>query len=373
MINRSTYQLEEPTMAWRMPAETDPHDRIWMAFPREGEVMGDSSAARAATYDAWTAVAHAILPFEPVTMVVDPSERERARRMLSAEVDIVEAPLNDFWMRDFGPTFVIDDETGALGGVDWIFNAWGQGADFEHDALIAARILDELGVTRVSSLLVNEGGGIHVDGEGAVLVTETVQLDPDRNRWATKERVESELARTIGATRVIWLPRGLTRDYDGLGTRGHVDIVATFPEPGRVLVHAQNDPAHPDHAVMPAIYDALREVTDARGRSLELIELPAPAQLRDEEGFVDYSYVNHLVVNGGIIACGFDDDAADARAREILADAYGGREVVTVDAREIFARGGGIHCITQQQPRAGLSRRGSAARDGGVSAGETER
>lgn len=119
-----------------------------------------------------------------------------------------------------------------------------------------------------------------------------------------------------------------------------------------MLVHAQNDPAHPDHAVMPVIHDVLREATDARGRSLELIELPAPAQLRDDEGFVDYSYVNHLVVNGGIIACGFGDDAADAHARAVLADAYG-REVVTVDAREIFARGGGIHCITQQQPTAG--------------------
>lgn len=337
-------------MPWTMPPETAPQRRIWMAFPRQGEVMGDSSAAREATYEAWTAVAHAILPFEPVTMVVDPSEVDRARRMLSADIDLIEAPLDDFWMRDFGPTFVIDDETGALGGVDWIFNAWGQGVDFARDALIAERVLSEVAATRIPSLLVNEGGGIHVDGEGTVLVTETVQLDPDRNPWATKERVEAELARTIGVQKVIWLPRGLTRDYDELGTRGHVDIVATFAEPGRVLVHAQHDPAHPDHDVMPAIYDALREATDARGRSLELIELPAPAQLTDDEGFVDYSYVNHLVVNGGVIACGFDDAVADARARDILSDAYPGRSVVTVDAREIFARGGGIHCITQQEP-----------------------
>ncbi|MGY6498945.1 MAG: agmatine deiminase family protein [Microcella sp.] len=337
-------------MAWRMPAETAPQSRIWMAFPREGDVMGDSSAAREATYGAWTAVAHATFEFEPVTMVVDPSETARARRMLSADIDIVETPLDDFWMRDFGPTFVIDDETGALGGIDWIFNAWGQGADCERDALIAERVIGEVAATRIPSLLVNEGGGIHVDGEGTVLVTETVQLDPDRNPWATKERVEAELARTIGAERIIWLPRGLTRDYDELGTRGHVDIVATFAEPGRVLVHAQHDPNHPDHAVMPEIYAALRDATDAHGRSLELIELPAPAQLTDDEGFVDFSYVNHLVVNGGVIACGFDDPVADARARDILSAAYPGRTVVTVDAREIFARGGGIHCITQQQP-----------------------
>jgi agmatine deiminase len=337
-------------MAWRMPAETAPQSLIWMAFPREGDVMGDSSAAREATYAAWTAVAHATLEFEPVTMVVDPSEIDRARRMLSGDIEIVESPLNDFWMRDFGPTFVIDDETGTLGGVDWIFNAWGQGADCDKDALIADRVIGEVAATRIPSLLVNEGGGIHVDGEGTVLVTETVQLDPDRNPWATKERVEAELARTLGATTVIWLPRGLTRDYDELGTRGHVDIVATFASPGRVLLHAQLDSAHPDHAVMPEIRAALERAVDAKGRSLEIIDLPAPEQLTDDEGFVDYSYVNHLVVNDGVIACGFGEAHADARARDILSAAYPGRTVVTVDAREIFARGGGIHCITQQQP-----------------------
>ena len=351
-------------MTWRMPAETAPHDRIWMAFPREGEVMGDSSAARDATYSAWTSVAHAILAFEPVTMVVDPSERERARRLLSAEVDIVEAPLDDFWMRDMGPTFVIDDETGALGGVDWVFNAWGdQGGSFARDALIAETVIAHAGggsasgsassgatVTRIPSLLVNEGGAIHVDGEGTVMVTETVQLDPARNRYATKERVEAELARTLGTTHTIWLPRGLTRDYEPLGTRGHVDMVATFASPGVVLVHEQPEASHPDHAVMREVRALLAHSVDATGRTLQIIDLPAPAQLIDDEGFVDWNYVNHLTVNGGVIACGYGDDVADDRARDLLGAAYPGREVVTVDAREILARGGGIHCITQQQP-----------------------
>ena len=161
------------------------------------------------------------------------------------------------------------------------------------------------------------------------------------------------MARTLGATHAIWLPRGLTRDYDDFGTNGHVDIVATLTAPGRVLLHAQNDPAHPDFEVTRALRAHLEQQTDAAGRRFEITDLPAPATLRDDEGFVDYSYVNHLVVNGGIIACGFDDEAADARARDLLREAYG-REVVTVDAREIFARGGGIHCITQQQPSAGV-------------------
>ena len=339
---------------WRMPLEGAPHERTWMAFPREGYTLGASSAQRAAGYEAWTSVAHAVAAFEPVTMVVDPSESDRARNMLGSGIDIVEAPLDEFWMRDVGPTFVVDDDhPGVLGAVDWVFNGWGapDWAEWQLSAEIARLVAAHLGAEVVGSSMVNEGGGIHVDGEGTVLLTETVQLDPRRNPQLDRADVEAEMARTLGARHAVWLPRGLARDYDEFGTRGHVDIVATFPSPGRLLVHQQADAGHPDHVVMRDLREALTAETDAAGRSLELIDLPGPATLRDGDGFVDWSYVNHLVVNGGVIACGFGEESADARARSILAEAYPGREVVMVDARELFARGGGIHCITQQQPR----------------------
>lgn len=346
-------------MSWRMPAETAPHERTWMAFPRAGLTLGSDAASAEEAYATWTAVAHAVASFEPVTMVVDPSERDRARRMLSREVEQLEAPLDDFWMRDMGPTFVVDDaRPGVLGGVDWIFNGWGAPAwaTWEHDREIGRFATDAVGAELVSSVLVNEGGAIHVDGEGTVLVTETVQLDPGRNPYADRARVEAELARTIGATTVVWLPRGLTRDYEDLGTRGHVDMVATIPSPGTLLLHEQPNPEHPDHVVMRELRAFLSEATDAAGRRFEIIDLPAPSQLRDDEGFVDWNYVNHLVVNGGVIACGYGDARADAAARDVLAAAYPGREVVTVDARPILARGGGIHCITQQQPAVEVTR-----------------
>ncbi len=340
-------------MAWRMPAETAPHERTWMAFPREGITLGDTAATRAEGYAAWTDVALAVAEFEPVTMAVDPSEMPRATRSLGTAIDLIETPLDEFWMRDMGPTFVVDDDRpGALGAVDWIFNGWGapDWAEWTLSADVARTVAGNVGAELISSVLVNEGGGIHVDGEGTVLLTDTVQLDPRRNPFADRARVEAEMARTLGTTRAIWLPRGLTRDYDDMGTNGHVDIVATFPSPGRVLLHAQPDPGHPDHDVMRDIRSLLADQTDAAGRALEIIDLPAPETLRDHEGFVDWSYVNHLVVNGGVIACGFGEAKADDRARGILEDAYPGRRVVTVDARPIFARGGGIHCITQQQP-----------------------
>jgi agmatine deiminase len=324
-----------------------------MAFPREGITLGQGEDWKRTGYDAWTAVAHAIAEFEPVTMVVDASECVRARHMLGSHIEQVEAPLDEFWMRDFGPTFVIDDERpGVLGAVDWIFNGWGapQWAEWKKSAEIARFIATNTGAELVSSMLVNEGGGIHVDGEGTVLITETVQLDPRRNPHGDKARVEAELYRTLGASKVIWLPRGLTRDYDAFGTNGHVDIVATIPSPGTLLVHRQPNPEHPDHQVMREIRAFLASTTDAAGRQWNILDLDAPAEIRDESGFVDHSYVNHLVVNGGVVACGFGDEHADAKARDVLQQAYPGRKVVTVDSRAIFARGGGIHCITQQQP-----------------------
>jgi agmatine deiminase len=181
-----------------------------------------------------------------------------------------------------------------------------------------------------------------------VLLTDTVQLDPRRNPYADRAR-RGGVARTLGTTTAIWLPRGLTRDYDDFGTNGHVDIVATFLPGSRAPAHAARRGA-PRPRRQRRAPRAARRQTDAAGRRLEVVELPAPATLRDDEGFVDWSYVNHLVVGGGVIACGFGEDRADAEARAILADAYPGREIVTVDARPIFARGGGIHCITQQQP-----------------------
>jgi len=343
-------------MSWRMPSETAPHTRTWMAFPAEGPTLGETDAEREAGYAAWTAVAHAVADFESVTMVVDPAELARARRMLSSEIEVIEAPVDEFWMRDAGPTFVLDPERpGVLGAVAWTFNGWGDHwwGEWRKSAGLGRIVADAAGAELVSSLLVNEGGGIHVDGEGTVFLTQTVQLDPRRNPYADRARVEAEMARTIGATHAVWLPRGLTRDYGDFGTSGHVDIVATMPSPGTVLLHDQRNPAHPDHAVSAELRAFFAEQTDAAGRPFTVIDLPAPDALRDADGDTDWSYVNHLVVGGGVIACGFDEPEADDRARGILEAAYPGRRVVTVDARELYARGGGIHCITQQQPEVG--------------------
>ncbi len=343
------------TPQWRMPAEWEPHERAWMAWPSASYTLGESASEAEEAWVAWAAVANAVAEIEPITMLVDPAGRDEARRRLSSAVERVEARLDDAWYRDIGPTFVVPaagaPEQGRLGAVNWVFNGWGQQewATWEHDALASGVATELSGATRIDSAMVNEGGGIHTDGLGTFLVTETVQLDPGRNPGWTKADVEAELARTLGARKVIWLPRGLTRDSERFGTRGHVDIVATFTAPGRLLVHDQRDDGHPDAAISAEVIALLSRETDADGRPLDVARLPAPKTLVDDAGWVDYSYVNHLVANGAVVACSFDDPV-DAEARDVLADAYPGRSVVTVDARALFARGGGIHCITQQQP-----------------------
>ncbi|MET3923398.1 agmatine deiminase family protein [Arthrobacter sp. UYEF20] len=338
--------------AWHMPAETAPQERIWMAFPTGGYTLGETAEEAHAARSVWAAVANAVVDFEPVTVIVNPDDVDIAGRYLRPGVEVLTAELNDAWMRDIGPSFVLDGN-GTLGAVDWVFNGWGaqEWASWDKDAKIAAEVAGRSQAAHIPSALVNEGGGIQVDGEGTVLITETVQLDPGRNPGLVREDVEAELARTIGATHAIWLPRGLTRDSEKFGTRGHVDIVAAIPSPGTLLVHSQQNPEHPDFEVSRDIISFLSTTRDAAGREWNIIEVPAPLALSDEEGFVDYSYINHLVVNGGVIACTFSDPN-DEKALRILADAYPGRRVVGIDARELFARGGGIHCITQQQPAA---------------------
>lgn len=336
-------------MTWTMPAETDPQERVFMAFPQADLYPShDTEVARAA----WASVAHAVLEFEPVTMFVDPHDREVAATYLSSEIDVVEVPMDDAWLRDNGSTFVFDEQ-GTRGSVEWVFNGWGEcsWSRWEQDREIGWFMTRQTGAVSIPSTLVNEGGGFHVDGQGTVLVTETVQLDPRRNPGLTKADVEAELARTLGASHVVWAPRGLYRDTLTNGTNGHIDMLATIPSPGRLLVNLQNDPAHPDYVITREIRDALAATTDVNGKEWEIVEIPAPQTLRDGTDFVDYNYINHLVVNGGVIACGYDDPH-DELAREMLAEAYPGRRVVMVDARPILARGGGVHCITQQLPRA---------------------
>jgi agmatine deiminase len=284
-------------------------------------------------------------------MVCNVGESGIARSLLDPSIELHETPTGDAWCRDSGPTFLVHPD-GRLGATHWTFNAWGDRgfSDPTDERHVGAFIAGLAGAELFNSSMVNEGGGIHVDGDGTVMITSTVQLDPGRNPTWNAETVETELKAYLGIEKVIWVPRGLTKDYDRFGTRGHIDIVACFIRPGLVLAHVQQDPAHPDFEVSKEYLGILRNSTDAKGRPIEVVEVPAPRTIEHDGDIVDWSYLNHYVCNGAVILCTFDDPN-DEVAIDVLTTLYPGREIVPYDSRDIFACGGGIHCITQQQPK----------------------
>lgn len=324
-----------------MPAEWEKHERTWMSFP-----ASEYATPAEESYLAWSAVANAASEYEPVTVLVDPAQEQIAKKYLSNAITTLICELDDSWLRDNGATFVVNSDNGKLGAIDWRFNAWGSLSfeNYQKDDLVAGFMAEHAQAQIIRSEMVNEGGGIHVNGKGLLLVTETVQLGQERNPDWTKSEVEQELKDRLGVEEIVWIRRGLTRDYEAYGTKGHIDIVACFADEQTILMHDQQDQNHPDYSVSHEVAARLAELG-----GFQLVKVPAPKVLRDSHGFVDYSYINHYILNGAVLLCAFDDEN-DAEAKAILTDAYPGREIRLIDARPIFARGGGIHCITQQQP-----------------------
>ncbi len=323
-----------------MPAEWQPHSSTIMGFPHttyDGEVTLEIAR------QAWGSVARAISHFEPVTMVVHESDRAALDESLLGIVQPLEVELDDAWLRDSGPTFVVDH--GELHAVDWTFNGWGNQdwANWHHDAKLGKFLGDHFGAHVRSSTLVNEGGGIEVDGAGLLVVTETVQLDPERNRRWSKSEVNAELMEQLGVDTPIWIPRGLAGDYGPFATRGHVDLVVKFVAPGVALVHRQQNRDHPDFA----LFHEVAHLLEARG--VEVIALDGPRRVEANGSLCDWSYVNCYPTNGGLIVGTFNDEADEA-AIATLSRAFPGREISTVDAQVLFRLGGGVHCITQQIP-----------------------
>jgi len=350
---------------WRMPAEWEPHAGCWMAWPYRPDNWRDGAEP---AQRAFAAVAGAIVAGEPVSVAVQAEQFERARGMLPDAVRVVELSTDDAWMRDIGPTFVTpaSDGPGGLRGVDWRFNAWGGlYEDWTRDERAAEKVLEVEGAGRYRAPLVLEGGSIHVDGEGTVLSTEECLLNKNRNPGLSREQIERALCDYLGASKVIWLGRGVPCDE----TDGHVDNLACFVRPGVVLLAAGEDRDDPMYEVGEDARRRLHGARDAAGRELELLTVPAPGPLRIEPGEaagvtprpgthprragdrLAASYVNFYPANSRVVYP-LLDERFDERAAEVIASCFPEREIVGVPAREILLGGGNVHCITQQVPRA---------------------
>ena len=357
-----------------MPAEFGLHAGCWMLWPeRPDNWRGHALPAQRA----FTAVAQAIVRFEPVTVGVSAAQYAQARRSLPAAVRLIELSSDDAWMRDVGPTFLINAH-GQLRGTQWRFNAWGGlYEDTERDRCVAQKVLELSGAARYCAPLVTEGGAVHVDGQGTALVTEESLLDTRRNPRLSRARIEALLRRYLGASQVIWLGKGVIDDE----TRGHIDNLACFARPGEVCLTWPEDATDAQRRVSEAALERLLAARDARGRRLRVHRIPAPPALylsaREAKGIVPRpgirplragqrlaaSYINFYLANGALILP-LLDSRTDAAARRCLQRVFPERRIVGVPAREILLGGGNIHCITQQQPRtvASGSRRRSSQR-----------
>jgi len=350
---------------FRMPAEYEQHDGCWMLFPRRSDTwrLGAKPAQRV-----FAEVATAIARFEPVTVGVHAEQYAHARGLLPDHIRVLELSSNDAWMRDCGATFVIND-AGDIRGVDWRFNAWG-GVDkgmypaWDLDEQVAQKMCELIGADSYKAPFVIEGGAIHVDGEGTLIVVAENVLHSNRNGDMSRGQMEEYLKVYLNVQQIIWIERGVYNDE----TDGHVDNLCCFIRPGVVALTWTDDKTDPQYEISQETFATLSQTTDAQGRQLEIhkIHQPTPMYITEEEArdidFVDGarareagerlagSYINFYIANEGIIVPIFDD-IHDENALKKLGELFPEREIVGVYAREILLGGGNIHCITQQQPK----------------------
>jgi agmatine deiminase len=325
-------------MSFRMPAEWAAHDRTLMAWPAREEMWGERYE------DAQTVhaeVANAIAAFEPVTMVARPRDRKRARAACGEGVTVSEIPIDDSWMRDSGPIFVLDG-AGRRAGVDFGFNAWGEKfTPYDDDAEVAARLLERLQEERVDAHdFILEGGSIAVDGEGTLVTTEQCLLHPKRNPALSREEIARRLQDELGVHTVIWLGQGLVEDLD---TDGHVDNICAFIAPGRVLLQTVAEESNPNWA------NTRENAERLRAAGLEVVELPLLPYVDHDGPPTVVPYTNFYICNRAVIVPVAGQET-DEEALALVGGLYPGREVVAVPGLTLALGGGGVHCITQQVP-----------------------
>ncbi len=322
-----------------VPAEEDRHQRTFMQWPISRAVHPDRLFLDM-TQDAIARIANRIADFEPVTMLAHSDDHARAKRKLSGAVELWDIQTEDLWCRDAGPIFV--KGTGGLAISHIQFNGWGEKQINSRDSQIAARVAERLDLPLIPTRLKGEAGGVEQDGHGLLMAHESSWVNNNRNPGLSRAEIETRLLDAYGATRMIWAPGIWGEDI----TDYHIDSLARFTGPGRVLINLPDDPVmnDPFHRAAFETYDILL----AAGLDVDVIAEPNQRRVRS----IDFvaSYTNYYVCNGAVIAAQFGDPATDAAATAALARHYPDREIVTLNVDPLGELGGGIHCATQQIP-----------------------
>jgi agmatine deiminase len=337
----------------RLPAEWETHALTWLAWPYNPETWpGCLDQAE----QEFGALVQRLVESEPLGLLVQDAEHERhVRKRLGplgsdARIELHIVPSDDSWLRDTGPTFVLDGR-GELVAIDWTFNAWGgKYPPWERDNAVAATVARLAGAETLTPGLVVEGGALDVDGEGTLLAAEPTLIDPARNPGLSRPDLEERLAELLGLGRVVWLPGGI----DGDDTDGHVDDVARFVAPGRVVCATEKDSLDANHEILEACLARLAEARDARGRPLEVVEIPMPVPIEADGERLSASHVNFYISNTQVLVP-FFGVPTDWTALERLTPLFPDRRVIGVPCRALVRGLGAVHCLTQQQPVSGVT------------------
>ena len=336
----------------RWPAEWERQDAVWISWPHREELWRGGLTRLEKRF---TELVHVLSPFAQVRINAAAELHPRLKEQLGGNnYALYDHPTDDVWCRDHGGIFTFaqlqEQKKFSLQVADWTFNAWGgQFPPWDKDNDIPRRMADSLSLPRLSSDFVLEGGAIEGNGDGLLITTEAVLLDPNRNPDATRATMEEELHRMLGTRSVFWLGSGITGDDTG----GHIDDMVRFVQRDAVVAATETDSHSLHYRALAENNERLQDLRTSDGERVEVVPLPMPAPLscpgwRLEQ--LPASYANFLICNDCVLVPTFAQPKADDRAMGILRECFPSHHVIGFDARDFLIEGGAIHCITQQQP-----------------------
>ena len=332
-----------------MPAEWEPHSAVWLSWPHDTTSFPHLEKAERA----FAEFVREIHDSERVELLVlDEGMKQRALRVMAeagvnvSRISFHEMDYADIWFRDYGPIFVVNRASRQLAMVKWNFNAWGNKYEtLLKDNLVPYAMNESLRLPMFEPGIVMEGGSIEVNGFGTLITTEQCLLNANRNPRLAKEDIEGYLRDYLGVSHIIWLKEGI----EGDDTDGHVDDLARFVSPTTVLCAYQDSESDPDHCRLKENYELLEASTDQDGNPLQVVKLPVPGWVGDQEGRLPASYANFYIGNTKVVVPVFGM-TNDSKALDVVQSLFPGRTVVGVNAYYLVYGFGAFHCMSQQEP-----------------------
>ena len=345
------------SLGYRLPAEWEPQQAVWLSWPTNRETWPDCWEA---IQQKFAEIALVLSKYESVFINVKSALQEEVESTLEkfssefgltyGDVQFFDHPVNDVWVRDHGPIYIIKEDDGSIALSNWKFNGWGNKHPHDLDNQVPTLIANHFKIPCLEQSLVLEGGSIESNGQGDLLVTTDCLLNPNRNPGCSREEIEAQLQAVLGVDKIHWLEGCI----EGDDTDGHIDNLVRFFKPNGVLVASSKDRSHPNYKILDSLEDQCRELTLANGESLEVRLLPLPESRQKDGQPLPMSYLNFFVANKAVILPSFGQPGPDAEALKIVSAAFPDREVIPIDCQDLILEGGALHCLTQQVPQTRL-------------------